>query len=155
MTPTSETNRTESVDRIEIRCTVERHSPRLPRYVIVRSSTLERWRLPGTTTVEGRLQGISIGRRSLKRWDDERWFIDLPEGLCDAARIDTGDRVELSLWIASQRLPDELADLLAADAAAKSRWDRLTDSQRRMLREHVAAAKLPATRARRAKKALK
>lgn len=133
---------------------VERKHSRMPRFLVVPSAKVASWRIEETTVVEGMLNGIEIGRRTLKRWDDQRWFIDLPEPLCQRAQIDTGDSVTLVLRIASTGLPEELARLLADDPAAKAAWEHLTSSQKRMLREHVAAAKQPATRERRAAHAL-
>jgi uncharacterized protein YdeI (YjbR/CyaY-like superfamily) len=52
--------------------------------------------------------------------------------------------------LASEELPEELAELLAKNPRAKRTWENLTQGSRRMLREHVAAAKGTATRARRA-----
>jgi hypothetical protein len=133
---------------------VECKHPRMPRFVVVPSKALASWWIKGTTVVECTLNGVEIGRRTLKRWDDHRWFIDLPESLCRRVRIDTGDSVTLTLRIASTLLPEELARLIANDPVAKGAWEKLTPSQQRMLREHVAAAKQSATRERRAARAL-
>ncbi len=83
-------------------------------------------------------------------WDEQRWFIDLPQPLCERAKVDTGSRIQLALRIASDRLPAELEDLLATNAAARQARERLSQASRRMLRENVGAAKQSATRARRA-----
>ena len=96
-----------------------------------------------------------VGRRSLKRWDDRKcWWMDLPDALCRKAHVDTGDRVKLSVRIASEELPVELARLIKIDPAARARWERLTPGQQRMLREEILAAKQPVTRERRAARAL-
>ena len=139
---------------ITLRARVERHHPDLPRYVVVPDSAVEPWKLGGTTIVEGTAGGVELGRRSLKRWDADRWFIDLPGKWCRDAGISTGDEVELTLRIASSELPEELGRLLSESEAAKSAWGRLTASQQRMLREHVFAAKRPRTRERRAHRGL-
>ena len=60
-------------------------------------SALARWKLEGTTIVEGALNGTPFGRRSLKHWDDERWFVELRKDWCRKAGIAPGDRVELVL----------------------------------------------------------
>jgi len=96
------------------------------------------------------LNGHELGRRSLKKWDERRWFSELPQPLCERPKVDTGSRVQAVLEIASDKLPTELEDLLATNPAAKQAWDRLSPGSQRMLRENVAAAKQPATRARRA-----
>ena len=140
---------------LEVTTVVEHKHEGLPRFVCIPLDEVAPWRLDVTTTVEGTLNGIDIGRRSLKRWDDRScWWIELPEPLCRKAKIDKGDRVELHLRIASQELPQELAQLIASHAAARKAWERLTPGQQRMLREEVLAASQSATRERRARRAL-
>ena len=113
------------------------------------------WRLQGTTTVEVTINGVDIGRRSLKRWDERNsWWMDLSEAACRQADIETGDRVKLTLTIASEELPAELEELISRNREAHIRWERLTPGQQRMLREEVLAAKQSNTRARRAKRSL-
>jgi hypothetical protein len=51
--------------------------------VVVPATKVARWKLTATTTIEGTLDGVVLGRRSLKRWDDERWFIELRRDLLD------------------------------------------------------------------------
>jgi hypothetical protein len=135
---------------IQLTAVIARKDPRLPRFVIIPSSAIEAWRLSQTTVVEGTLNGHELGRRSLKKWDERRWFIELPQPLCERAKVDTGSRIQLVLQIAADELPAELEHLLATNPAAKQAWDRLSPGSQRMLRENVAAAKQPATRARRA-----
>jgi len=135
---------------IQLTAVIARKDPRLPRFVVVPSSAIEAWRLSQTTVVEGTLNGHELGRRSLKKWDEWRWFIELPQPLCERAKVDTGTCVQLVLHIASDKLPAELEDLLATNPAAKQAWDRLSPGSQRMLRENVAAAKQPSTRAGRA-----
>lgn len=139
---------------IRVEAVVERHHPSLPRFVVVPGSLGARLKLEGTTTVEGTVGGIPVGRRSLKRWDEKRWFLELRDDWCRKAGIATGDRVKLVLAVASTELPHELARLLSESAAARECWDRMTASQRRVVREHVLAAKRSETRERRARKAL-
>jgi len=133
---------------------IERKHPKLPRFLVVPSDAVASWRLVRTTVVEGTLNGVEIGRRTIKYWDEQRWFIELPEPFCRRARVDTGDTVVLTLRIAADDLPEELSRLIARDRRAKTAWERLTVSQQRMLREHVASAKQPATRERRAVRGL-
>jgi hypothetical protein len=133
---------------------IERKHRKLPRFVVVPSSALALWGLEGTTVVEGTLNSVEIGRRTIRRWDEQRWFIELPQPLCRKARVDTGNSVTFVLRLASDRLPEELARLLASDPAAKAVWESLTPSQQRVVREDVAVAKQPSTRHRRAARAL-
>ena len=101
------------------------------------------------------MNGVNIGRRSLKRWDDrDCWFMDLAEAVCRKANVETGDRVKLSLRIASEELPAGLAQLIKNNPSVQANWERLTPAQQRMLRQEVLAAKLPGTRERRAARAL-
>lgn len=139
---------------IMFRARVERHRPGLPRFVVVPDSAVASWKLGGTTVVEGTAGGFDLGRRSLKRWDADRWFLDVPGKWCLDAGVSTGDEVELTLRVASSDLPEELARLIEGSAAATAAWKRLSASQQRMLREHVLAAKRSETRERRARRGL-
>ena len=142
-------------ESVEVTTVVEHKHEGLPRFVCIPLDKVAAWNLDATTTVEGTINGVDIGRRSLKRWDDRRsWFMDLPEPLCRKAKIDTGDSVEVNLRVASQELPPELARLIANDPVARRAWEQLTSGQQRMLREEVFAASQPATRERRARRAL-
>ena len=135
--------------------TIEHKHKGLPRFVCIPTSKVDPWKLQGTTTVEVTMNGVNVGRRSLKRWDVRGcWWMDLADAVCRKANVDTGDRVELILQIASEELPEELAGLIKKNSGARTRWEALTPGQRRVLREEILAAKLPATRARRAARAL-
>jgi hypothetical protein len=112
-------------------------------------------RLSGTTTIELTMNGVETGRRSLNCWDDRNcWWMDLSNEVCRKANVETGDQVELILKIASDDLPEELAELIKKNSRARARWEQLTSGQKRMLREEVLAAKQPATRSRRAARGL-
>ena len=139
---------------IRLKARVERHQPGLPRFVVVLDSAVASWKLEDTTVVEGTAGGYDLGRRSLKRWDVGRWFLDLPGKWCRDAGVSTGDEVELTLRVASSALPEELSTLIEGSPTAKAAWTRLTASQQRMLREHVLAAKRTETRERRARRGL-
>ena len=116
---------------------------------------LAKWKLNETTVVEGSINGVEFGRRSLKRWDDRNcWWIDLPEPLCKKAGLETGDKVTLVIRLASEDLPNELTELLKRNSIAKASWEKLTKARQRMLREEIFAAKSTATRTRRAEKIL-
>lgn len=133
---------------------IQRKADSLPRYVEIPAALVAPWGLTGTTVVEGEMNGRPMGRRGLKRWDDERWFFDLPDRLCRAAGADVGDHVILRLWRTDESLPEELARLIRDDRRFKRAWDAMSESRRRMLREHVLDAKRSETRERRARKAL-
>src|SRR5215813_2195565 len=134
---------------------VIRHHPQLSRLVTVPVEQIAKWKLAGTTTIEGTIKGIELGRRSLKRWDERNcWWIDLPEPLCKKAKLETGDDVELTIRLAAEALPQELEQLLKENTSAKANWTKLTPAQQRMLREEIFAAKTSATRLKRAAKVL-
>jgi hypothetical protein len=139
---------------VNLSCQIERKAQRLPRFLVVPADLLEGWKLGGTTVVEAMINGIDVGRRSLKKWDDDRWFVELAQSMCERVGVDTGDRVNLTLRLASDDLPDELASLLAGSRRAQVAWAKLTPAQQRMLREEVFAAKAADTRRRRAERGL-
>lgn len=142
------------VSVVNLLCEVERKDRRLPRFMVVPARLLDGWKLDGTTVVEAPVNGVAVGRRSLRKWDDDRWFLELAQPICDRASVDTGDRVNLSLRLASDELPEELASLLARSRRAQAAWVKLTPSQQRMLREEVFAAKSTDARRRRAERRL-
>ena len=139
---------------LRVEALVERHHAEMPRYVVLPNAVVAGLRLEDTTVVEGLLNGMNLGRRSLKRWDEEKWFLELAESWCRKTGIATGDHVELTLRVASTDLPEELAQVLSESEEARAAWGSMTASQRRILRENVLAAKRPATRSRRARRLL-
>ncbi len=134
--------------QVELDAAIERKAPALPRYAVVPAPAIARLGLEGTTVIEGTLAGVDLGRQTIKRWDDERWFVSVTEAICRKAGVDTGDRVRLVFRVAPETMPPELEELLRTDPAAAARWRAMTDSQRRMLREDILARKSPAARAR-------
>jgi len=141
--------------QISVVTKVIKHNPEFCRLVTIPLEAVEPWKLSGTTTVEGTINGTDLGRRSLKRWDERNcWWIDLPNPLCKKAKLETGDEVTLTIRLAAEDLPEELEDLLRTDRVAQANWEKLTQAQQRMLREDIFAAKTPATRRRRAEKLL-
>jgi hypothetical protein len=140
---------------LNVTSTIEHKHKGLPRFVCVPMSKVDPWKLQSTTTVEVTMNGVNIGRRSLKRWDDRRcWWMDLADAACRKANVETGDRAKLSLKIASEELPEELAQLIKKNSRARACWERFTPGQKRMLREEILAAKQPSTRERHAARAL-
>jgi Bacteriocin-protection, YdeI or OmpD-Associated/Domain of unknown function (DUF1905) len=140
---------------LEVISTIEHKHEGLPRFVCIPMSKVDPWDLKGTTTIDLAINGVPVGRRSLKRWGDRNcWFMDLSETVCRQAKIQTGDRVQLKLTLASDQLPEELAELIQTNRTARARWKNLTPGQQRMLREDILAAKNSNTRKRRAARAL-
>jgi hypothetical protein len=140
---------------IELTSVVTRHTPQFSRLVTIPMDTILAWKIEHTTIIEGTINGVDLGRRSLKRWEDRHcWWIDLPEPLCKKANLEIGVQVHLIIRLASDELPEDLAALLKTNPIAKRRWEKLTQAQQRMLREEIFAAKTSQTRLRRAEKAL-
>ncbi len=140
---------------IEVTTTVTRHMPQFSRLATIPLDRVSSWKRDATTVVEGTINGVELGRRSMKRWNERNcWWIDLPDALCKKVGIDDGDKVHLVLRLASEELPAELGDLLNNNRLAKTRWEKMTPSQQRMLREDVYAVKSSEARTRRAAKYL-
>ena len=133
---------------------IERKQADLPRYLVVPSRAIAVWKLAGTTVLDVTLNGVAAGRRTIKKWDDARWFLTITEVDCLNLGVDTGDTVSVTIAPASQELPAELDALLRTDRRARAAWERLTAAQRRMLSEEIRAAKQSATRGRRARRRL-
>lgn len=134
---------------------IERKRGNVPAFVVVPASSIAKWRLTGTTTVVGALDGEPLGRRSLKRLDDERWFVELRPETLAAIGKGAGERAKLRIEVAPTDLPKELAELIERDEGAREQWLARTESQRRMLREEILGAKSSAARQRRAERALR
>src|SRR6476661_1694249 len=98
--------------QIKLASTVIRHHPQFSRLVTIPLGRHCPWKIEHTTVIEGTINGIDLGRRSLKRWDDRNcWWIDLPEPLCRKANLETGTAVELVIQLASEELPAELRNV--------------------------------------------
>jgi Bacteriocin-protection, YdeI or OmpD-Associated len=139
--------------QIKLTATVIRHHPQFSRLVTIPLDLVAPFKLEHTTVIEGTINGLDLGRRSLKRWDDRNcWWIDLPEPLCRKASLETGSTVHLVIRPASEELPTELLNLLKRNAGANQQWKKLTKAQQRMLREDILSAKTSATRSKRAEK---
>jgi hypothetical protein len=133
---------------------LQRKQHDLPAFVVIPAARLRAWRLTGTTTVDACLDRVDLGRRSLKRWDAERWFLELRREHVVALGKAIGARARLTITRAPTELPAELRDLLDTDSVAKSNWQGLSAARQRVLREEVLAAKTSAGRANRARRAL-
>jgi len=142
------------MDSLSFLARIERKSAELPAYVIVPAAKIAAWGIEATTTVEGSLGGVELGRRSLKRWDDARWFIELRRETLEALGKAAGESAKLVIRRASNELPAELRELIDTDVLARASWKARSAAQQRMLREEVFSAKSPAARERRARRAL-
>jgi hypothetical protein len=54
---------------LKVTATVEGKYEQFPRFVCIPLASVSPWKLEGTTTIECTINGVEIGRRSLKRWD--------------------------------------------------------------------------------------
>ena len=138
--------------RVTFLAELERKHPKLPVYVVVPSTKAQSLGLRTTGVVEGTINGNLIGRRSIKRWDAEErspWFIEFTSPFCKAAGIAVGDKLNVTLWLASTALPIELESALQESPELQAKWGALSDYTRRTASEHVHAGKSHATRLRR------
>lgn len=133
---------------------IERKHSDLPAFVTIPADRLATLKLTGTTTVEATIDGVDLGRRSLQRLDETRWFLEIRKEHLESLGKTIGSTARLTISLASTALPDELQHLIDTVPAASARWKARTDAQKRMLREHVLEAKKSETRARRARRAL-
>src|ERR1700759_3480758 len=87
-----------------------------------------------------------------------RYLLGLSNANRQAARVATGEEVEIELALDTEPivvdLPDEFARALDADPPARAAYDRLTQSQKRQHVSAVESAKKPETRKRRIERAL-
>lgn len=134
------------LEAIEIRAKLEQLAPNLPRHLVIPAKFLAAWELVGTTSIEAWLNGRPLGRRTLKRRDDERWFVELTQPQCAEAHVDVGAEVSVRIRLAGKDLPVELERMLRENAAAKGAWDARSSTQQRALQEHVATARFATTR---------
>lgn len=133
---------------------IERKHSDLPAFVTISAARLAALKLTDTTTVEATIDGVDLGRRSLQRLDETRWFLEIRKEHLVSLDKPIGSAARLTISLASTVLPDELQHLIDTVPAASARWKTRTNAQKRMLREHVLEAKKSETRARRARRAL-
>lgn len=139
---------------VDVEVVLERERAALQAFVVVPAAQVAHWKLEGTTTVEAVLDGVVLGRRSLKRRDEASWFLELRSDQFASLAKPVGARAVLAIARASQELPDELQRVLELEPASRACWEALTAAQQRGVREDVLAAKTPAARERRARRAL-
>ena len=123
--------------------TIERHHPDLPVYLIVPGTVAAAFGRDRTFVVEASVNGDAVGRRSIKPWGDGRWFLELTKVQCTRLGVGEGDAVTVRVRPAPE-VPPALAARIAA-LGLEARWARLSAAERRMLCEHVFAAKKEAT----------
>jgi hypothetical protein len=139
---------------IAVRAVVCRKQDDLPRFVVIPSAVLAPWALTETTTIDVTINGAPGEPRTVKPWDEDRWFVSITQRDCTRGGFDTGSVVDLTLTRKPETLPLALSTLLKADPRARAAWEQLTAGQQRMLRDHVATAKQATTAVRRARRGL-
>jgi len=89
---------------------------------------------------------------------DGKPMIGVSADVRSAAGVAAGQLVEVELELDTEKrevaLPPELADLLAADTAARAAYDKLSYSNQRRIVEPIDQTKSPDTRQRRIEKAM-
>ena len=132
-----------TADAPDFIATIERHHPDLPVYLIVPGTVAAAFGRDRTFVVEAAINGHRVGRRSIKPWGDGRWFLELTKVQCARLGVGEGDAVTVRVRPAPE-VPPALAARITA-LGLEARWARLSAAERRMLCEHVFAAKKEAT----------
>ncbi|MBK6628183.1 MAG: YdeI/OmpD-associated family protein [Flavobacteriales bacterium] len=134
---------------IRVRSEVLRHRPDLPCHAVIPASAISGWCINGTTIVEVQIDRHGPFRRSLKRWDQDRWFLDLPKTILVQTGLKEGSLITLILRSADTSEPAELRSRLRSDAVARVCWNRLSQARKRTIVEHIRAGRSSSTRERR------
>ncbi len=134
------------------RAKLERHQPDLPIYLMVPSDVVTALGGTATFVVDAAVNGTAIGRRSIKPWGDGRWFMELTKPQCGRLKVEEGDAVDITVSETLQT-PAALEAALAKNKLA-DRWAALSASDRRMIAEHIFAAKKDVTKAARIERAI-
>lgn len=114
------------------------------------------WRGRAPFPVRGTLAGTPF--RGTVTHGDGVWRMVVPRALREAAGLSLADPVEVAIELDPEPrpvdVPDELRAVLDEDADLASRFEALPPSHRRAWAMHVAEAKRPETRERRARQAV-
>lgn len=112
------------------------------------------WGLTLTTTVEGTVNGVPIGRRAIKdsgpKTDD--WYLGLTKPLAEAIGAKKGDEVDVELRLADMTMPEVMAARMKSDAEFARAYEALIPNHKRKAIEHYLEAKTPAGRTARLEK---
>jgi hypothetical protein len=107
--------------------------------------------------VRGEINGHPFETTAIPNGDGTHSLL-ITKPIQSAARIEPGTRVEVTLEVVRARrpvtLPPELRTALASIPSVRKRFEALAPSHRRAWAEYVAGAKAPATRVRRAARAI-
>ena len=128
-------------------------------FVVIPAEVVEALRATGRTSVVGTIDGHAFQNQFMPyTFEGIGRQVVMPVNKATREMIgkNAGDTVDFDLErdersrSADVAIPTELADALAADGAAKAAFEALAPSHRREYAEHVAEAKRPETRERRA-----
>ncbi|GJM09558.1 MAG: hypothetical protein DHS20C11_18340 [Lysobacteraceae bacterium] len=127
------------------------HTPGQPLYFLVPPEVPEKLKKRRTFMSIVTINGVEIGRRSVKPWN-EKWFVELTSKHLITANVVEGAQLRVKLSLA-QAVPDELISALEANGLAAA-WEQLTAAQRRALAEPICDAKRATTRSDRVNRVL-
>ncbi len=128
-------------------------------YVVIPAEVVEALQVTGRTSVVGTIDGRPLRHQFMPYTVEgvgRQILMAVNKATREAIAKNAGDTVEFELErdersrSADVEIPPELATALTADSAAKAAFDALAPSHRREYAEHVAEAKRPETRQRRA-----
>ena len=115
---------------------------------------IREWGLTATTTVEGTINGRSLGRRAIKdsgpKTDD--WYMGLTKDIAAMIGAEKGDEIEVELRLADMTMPGEMAARMKSDADFARAYEALEPNHKRAAIEHYLEAKTPAGRTARLEK---
>ena len=132
-------------------------------FVVIPADVVEALRVTGRTSVVGTIDGRPIRHQFMPYTFPgvgRQVVMAVNKATREASGKDEGDTVQFDLErdersrSANVEIPIELADALAADPAAGAAFAALAPSHRREYADHVAEAKRPETRQRRAAQAI-
>ena len=112
------------------------------------------WGLTATTTVEGTINGLPLGRRSLKDSGPktEDWYMSMSRKTTLALDAKAGDEVEIELRLSDMTMPGEMAARMESDADFARAYEALRPDHKRAAIEHYLEAKTPKGRTARLEK---
>jgi hypothetical protein len=128
-------------------------------FVVIPADVVEALGATGRTSVVGTIDGHPLRHQFMPYTFEgvgRQVVMAVNKATREAIGKQAGDMVEFDLErdersrSADVEIPRELADALAADEAAAAAFEALAPSRRREMAEHVAEAKRPETRQRRA-----
>lgn len=115
------------------------NAPGVP-FVVVPDPLIAGWGRWATFTCLIQVDHVDLGRRSLIRWTEGRWFFELRAGERQKLGKGVGQHVTVVLEPADERLPEVLLRALEAPAVLAV-WQGWSPARQRALREELLARK--------------